>query len=141
MENYTYFEVNQILNKLGENYIKRIPKKVYNLICEKSNMIDDRTKELYSKCKISKKAVSFVALLHLYYWSDSEEEKQELMKIFKDNERKKEERLMSKYNENIFEKKIKAIENQQENTQILNIEKEKWYIKVIKFVSKIFKIN
>ena len=71
-----YAEVYGILNFLGEDYIKKIPHKLYRLIQDKKsklvNIKYEKMEQIVEK-NTSKEAISMIALLHLNYWCDLEE--------------------------------------------------------------------
>ena len=57
-----------------------------------------------------------IALFHLNYWCDSEEEKKQLNALFKNNYDKKQTELREKYNpDNIFKKEEPKIETEVQN--------------------------
>ncbi len=86
-----FSEVNAVLNALGEKYINKLPKKLYNMILrEKSYLYNPQydITEDWSNQDIMKESLSMIALFHLKYWCESKEEKENLMKFFKENEKK-----------------------------------------------------
>lgn len=137
MNSENYREVYLILNKLGNEYINKIPKKVYNHI--KENMATSGP-----EIKIIKKeSIAFIAALHYKFWTENEEEKQELLKIFNENAKEQEE----KYNiDKIFEKRTTQNEvitqekkDEENNLQLIKV--EKWYTKLIRKIKKFFRIG
>ena len=112
----TYSEVYGILNMLGNEYISKIPSGLYEMIKNKrGSEYSPRYNEnmVLEKQNVSKKALSMVALIHLNYWCDSVEEKNELKKIFKENEEEKNKKLREEYSiENLFNKNMNKIDNQ-----------------------------
>lgn len=135
LTNENYLEVYLILNKLGEGYINRIPKKLYNLIKEKAVKGQKNNKD------ISKESIVFIAMLHYNYWCDSEAEKQEIISVLKENEASYEQELREKYKVNVFEKnQVEPItKNESESTELVAIHNEKWIFKIINFIKNIFK--
>ena len=139
-----YSEVYQILNMLGNDYIDKLPTSLYNMLKEKRN-IDYNPKYIIdtplNEQNIKKESISVVALLHLNYWCEDEEEKLELKKILKDNEDKHQQELREKYNpDDIFEKnrKEKSIEFVRE-TEVALVEYKETVIKrIINKIKKIF---
>jgi len=134
-----YSEVDSVLNMLGENYIKRIPSRLYQMIQ------DSKWKEYnpqyvanisLEKQPIKKESLSMIALLHLNYWCDSEEEKKQLEQIFQENEEKYQIELREKYNpDNLFKKKQPS----EEVVAVVEKQEEKWYQKIVRFIQRIFK--
>lgn len=82
-----YSEVFEILNFLGEEYINKIPAKLYKEIDEKrrkkysSNFITKEKK--IDESKISKSAVAIFAILNYNYFVNDEEEKRRIENIWK----------------------------------------------------------
>lgn len=130
-----YSEVYAILEILGNEYINKIPTKLYNyIVAEKESNIKihyDINKPLNEQ-PISEETILFISYLNLQYWCD-EEQKQELLKIYKQNDDKIEEELRQEYNvDNLFKNRannetIGMIEEERE-TQLIEY-KTKSYIK------------
>lgn len=103
---YAYAELLEILDSMEEEYIVKLPKKLISIF-KKYALADyekhiDVTRPLEEQ-EISQKTAALIGMLTLQYWCKSEQEKQELINIFKENERKHEETLREKYNpDNIF---------------------------------------
>ena len=144
----TYSEVYSILNMLGENYITKIPSKLYQMIKEeKSNEYNtqyDFTIALEQQ-NIKKEALSMIALFHLNYWCNSQEEKQELKDLFKENEIKYQAELREKYNpDNILKNRNHSTKNEEnvENEPVALIEyKENIFKKIINKILEFFKLR
>ena len=101
----TYSEVHSVLELLGEDYIRRLPSKMYNMIEE------ERLKEYnpsYSMPikneNIKKEALAIIAVLHLNYWCETEEEKSRLNNLFENNYTKYQDELRNMYIVNNNEK-------------------------------------
>ena len=79
-----YSEVYQVLNVLGDEYIRRLPKSLYNMLEEKRDTTynpkytDEITLDMQN---INKESLNILALLQFNYWCDSYEEKLELQNI------------------------------------------------------------
>ena len=105
-----YSEVYQLLNLLGNEYIDKLPKSLFNMLREKRNINYEPkyTEDLpLNKQNIKKETLSIIALLHLNYWCKNENEKNELKQIFKNNEDNYQNELREKYKpDNIFKKNI-----------------------------------
>lgn len=143
-----YSETYQLLNLLGNEYIDKIPSKLFNIISEKRNCDYNPVYSIaipLNEQKIKKETISMIALLHLNYWCENDEEKNELRKILKDNEEKHEKEMRELYNtDNIFknrnskpEIKTNTIESQ---TSIIEY-KEPFFKKVIRKILNIFHIE
>lgn len=113
-----YSEVYQVLNFLGNEYIDKLPKSLVNMLEKKRdiNYEPKYTEDIpLNKQNIKKETISIIALLHLNYWCENENEKFELKQIFKNNEDMYENELRKKYNpDNIFKKHVqeKIIKNE-----------------------------
>lgn len=138
LTNQTYLEIYQILNKLGENYIEKIPKKLYYLIQDKASVAYTKNG---NNTQITKEALAFIALFHYNYWCNSEEEKEKLESIFKQNEKNYQQELREKYCTDIFTKKDMSKTKRQKvkNTELTVVRKEKWYNKIVNFIKNIFR--
>lgn len=132
MNKSNYREVYLILNKLGDEYIKRIPANIYKYIVE--NMDTQTIKDQ----KISKESISFIAALHYKYWLQDEKEKIEFLNLLNENQKKKNEQNNV---ENLFKKEKSNVQINQTETCNKLIKPEKWYEKVIGFFKKIFRIG
>lgn len=111
-----YSEVYNILNLLGESYIKKLPVSLFNMIMEEKR--EDYNPKYDSKINleqqnIKRETLAMIALFHLNYWCNSEEEKNEVKTLFKTNDEKHQADIREKYNpDNLFKKRgLKQEEN------------------------------
>ena len=84
-----YSEVYSILNLLGNSYIAKLPKSLFKMIEEeKSSTYNPQYREDQSlnEQNIKRESLSMIALFHLNYWCNSDEEKEQLKQLFKNNE-------------------------------------------------------
>ena len=143
-----YSEVYSVLNMLGENYIKKLPTELFKIIREEKN---NEYNPIYngdvslSEQKIDRKSLSMIALFHINYWCETEDEKIELRKIFKENQQKHEKYLREKYNpDNLFKNKVQQYQVQ-ENTvpnEVAMVEyKEGFFKKFLNKIKRLFKKN
>lgn len=89
-----------------------------------------------------------IALLHLNYWCNSENEKQGLLKLFKYNEEKHQAEIREKYNpDNIFKQNAEVTPKQEiaeveealtNNMQLVEVKEDSWFKKVWKKIIKFF---
>ena len=104
-----YSEVYGILNLLGEDYISKLPKSLFEMIeDEKSSTYNPQYNEteILNAKNIKRESMAMIALFHLNYWCNSDEEKKELKQLFKDNEAKAQVEIREKYNtNNLFERR------------------------------------
>lgn len=137
MNKRNYREIYLILNKLGKEYIDKIPPNIYRYIVENMDTEADQNN------RISKETISFIAVLHYKYWLQNELEKDKFLRILTENQAK-----MNENNnlENMFKKRkneqftdIKAENEPVNNMQLVRV--EKWYNKVIRFFKRIFNIG
>lgn len=141
-----YAEVYEILSFMEQKYIDKIPLKLMELFREekikdyKSNI--EPTIPLYEQ-NLQKKTLVILAMLNLNYWCEDENEKKELIKLYAQNDKRKEEELREKYNpDNLFKKKEKIVEDNkinQENTQLIEYKEQNIFKKILSKIMKLFK--
>ena len=142
-----YSEVYSVLNLLGESYINKLPVSLFNMIKEERkqdyNPKYDSTINLEQQ-NIKRDSLSMIALFHLNYWCNSDEEKNEIKKLFKTNEEKHQAEIREKYNpDNLFKKRteeIKTEENTIENAVAMVEYKESIFKRFINKIKSIFHI-
>ena len=143
-----YVEVIEILKFMDEKYVERIPQKLKSFF-EKNRSKDyvfnlNPNKSLAEQ-NLKSKTLAILAMLNLNYWCENEEHKQELIKLYSENEKRYQEELREKYNpENIF--KTRKVENKEDKEFVKNevamIEyKESIFNKIINKIRKFFKID
>lgn len=136
-----YSEVYQVLNLLGNEYIDKLPKSLFNMLEKKRdiNYEPKYTEDIpLNKQNIKNETISIIALLHLNYWCENENEKYELKQIFKNNEDMYENELRKKYNpDNIFKKH--AQEKIIKNEVALVEYKESIFKRLINKIKSLFK--
>ena len=141
-----YSEVYQVLNILGNEYIRKLPKSLYNMLEEKRDTTYNPkyTDEIaFDMQNIKKESLNILALLHFNYWCNSYEEKLELQNILEENEKIHKENLREKYNpENIFKNKKNVYTKEAVENNMAVIEyKENIFRRVINKIKNIFTIN
>ena len=89
--NIMFNEVYSVLNLLGREYIYKLPNNVYEFIKNERvpNYEFNINMERDVISQISKDALAFISYLNLKYWATLEEQR-ELIKIYKENDIKKE---------------------------------------------------
>lgn len=143
-------EVLTILGFFNKDIIEKIPSNMLKELNElaadsKLNYYIDKEKDLIDQ-DISEKGKDLIALLY-YSYIANENEKNELLKIWNDNEKKYQKELNEKYNpDNIFKKVLEQeaanIEKLEENNNTALIDyKESFFTKLKKFVFRILHIN
>lgn len=145
-----YSEVDAILNLLDEQLQNKIPDKLRVLIYENKlndyNVIIDPNIPLKQQ-KISREALSILAVLNYNYWCTGESEKKKLLEKYNENERIRQEKMKEKYNpDNIFkntiETEIKENKQNEENKYLIEYDKkENFFIKIINKIKNILKLT
>ncbi len=96
-------EVLGVLMALGDKYINKIPSSIMQYLLQNSDSnsipLIDANKRIEEQ-KVSKEARTFLTMLKLKYWCDSEEEKNNLLNLLNENEKKQIEEKNKKYNPN-----------------------------------------
>ena len=138
-----YSEVYSILNLLGDDYIKKLPSNLYQMIEEEKlneyNPQYDLNLALEDQ-KIKREAISMIALFHLNYWCDSDNEKSELTSLFKANEDEYKAKLKEQYNLTNHLKKIhKQEEEKIVDEKLVVVKKESFISKILKKIKALFK--
>ena len=126
-----YTEVDRILNLMDEQYQKKIPEKLRKLISEsKLNDYDViiNPKIPLKEQKISRKALSILAVLNYNYWCVGESKKQKLIEIYNPD--------------NLFNNKNEFSKQNIENKQLIVYnKKENVIIKIFNKIKKLLKID
>ena len=104
-------EILCVLMALGDTYVNKIPSQVMQYLIKNSNKDYipeiDKNKRIEEQ-NISKEARVFLTMLKLKYWSKTEEEKEILLNILNENEKKQQKEISEKYNpDNLFKKNNK----------------------------------
>ena len=136
-EELMYSEVYSFLNIIGEKYINKIPKNLFQLIKNQSkvNIEFDVNKDI--NLQLSEASIAFIAYLNLQYWVE-DTEKERLINLYKQNDINDEKIKKEKYSyENIFKNKRENTE--QIKTQMIIVDKLPWYKKIINKIKEIIK--
>lgn len=125
-------EVLEVLKFLPKDEYKKIPKSEIEFLESKKDInYEFKIDELHSleQINISKRANAIIIVLWEKYFA-SENQKQKLHVILRENYNKEEERKKEQYSyENLFKK--------DSNTYLVSIKKEKWYERIYGFFKKI----
>ena len=106
-----YAEVDKVLSFMENKYVEKIPSKMREMF--KNEKLEGYNPVINPKVPLDeqdlqRKTLSILAMLNLNYWCESEKEKQELISLYAENDRKREEELREKYNpDNLFKNKSK----------------------------------
>lgn len=141
-----YTEVDTILDLMDEEYQKKIPEKLRNLISKNKlnnyNVMIDSNIPLTEQ-NISRKALAILAVLNYNYWCDGKEKQKELMQKYMNNEKIKQQKIRKQYDpNNLFNNKNSN--NNDENIEkqlIIYNKKDSLLIKIINKIKKLLKID
>lgn len=148
MDGMAYAEVVEVLNNMSLEDKNKIPKKVYDFFIEKSSK--DYIKHLNKNIALCDQEIredtkEILAILLTNYWCKTENEKNNLLKLFRANELKYQEELREKYNpDDIFRRrnqKIETKENIIKNEVALVEYKESIFNRIFNKIKKIFYFN
>ena len=150
IENYpkAYTEVLEILKYMPKEDVDKIPKKMLDTFEYKRdknyNFTIDENQD-FSKLKILDETEAIIVNIFKDYWA-TPEQKAKIQAKMREDMRIIEEEKKAKYNVDIFKKKENAeIENDVQKTNINNllieVKKEKFYERVIRFIKKVLKID
>lgn len=137
-------EVEEILQNAEEELVTKIPEKIRKFIRENRNqeyiaqIVDDKP---LNEQDILPETQALLALIYRSYWA-TEEEKKEFAKRDSVELAREEEAKQNLYSNNIFNNQnevTKAEEKQKEITDIILVQKEKWYQRAWKKLCKLFK--
>ena len=141
-----YAEVDKILSYMEIKYVEKIHKKMKELFkSEKLQGYEPKIdKDLpLDQQNLQRKTLAILTLLNLNYWCESQEEKQELIKAYSENDKKREKEMREKYNpDNIFKKNnaAKEMEKVTEDVTLLVEYKEESFIKkLLNKIKRLFK--
>ncbi len=154
-DTYAFAEVLELLSFMDEESVSKIPKKLISLF--ETHASKSYQKHLSPELpledqNISEKTVSYLGVLCLNYWCDSEEEKQDMLNQVRQNDLRKEEELREKYSyEKMFNNQKTSEEHSSNN--IVSEEKQSnlsenlpidynnlpWYKKILSKVRSFFK--
>ena len=137
-----YSEIYEILNLMEEEYVNKVPQKLRDLFkMEKEDnfSVNINIDKPLENQNLQKDTLTILAILYINYWSESDEEKQELIKLFRDVDKRNEEFYST---ENLFKKQEKKA-NLNENTTNLQliVQKNNFFIKIINKIKNLFKKN
>lgn len=141
-----YCEVDIILEQMEEEYVNKVPSELRKLFKEQKRM--DYSPEIKADVPLAdqnlmRKTIAILAMLNLNYWCEDEKEKQDLIQMYSENDRKREEELREKYNpDNLFKKKDIEVEEVTENTdnkELTVYKKENFFKMILRKIFSIFK--
>lgn len=141
-----YTEVDKILDLMDEQFQQKIPSKLRKLISE--NKLSDYNVTInpnipLKQQKISRKALTILAVLNYNYWCVEESDKRELIEKYKQNDKDKQEKLREQYNPDLlFKSKTKEPNTQVEDKQLIVYNKKQGLLsKMMGMIRKVLQID
>ena len=140
-----YSELYAILQVLGNEYINKLPIKLYDMIKNKRNydyIPKYNDKVDFNKQGVKRETISALALLYLNYWCESEEEKNKLNNSFIENEKKYQKELREKYDpDKIFDNNLFSNNSEKiiENNSLAVVKPKNKIIQLVEKIIKMFK--
>ena len=135
-----YSEVYSFINTLGNEYIEKIPNKIYYTIRDNR---DKEYNQIYKKEQtlkegvLSHEALCLLSALNLQYWCNDNEEKNLLKQKYIENTKKEQEKYSY---DNLFKNKSKIVENisnEQEHKEVIEY-KESIFTRIKNWFKRLF---
>ena len=143
-----YAEVLLILSYMEQKYIDMIPKKLLELFNEEKDQNyqpDINPNTSLAEQNLQRKTLALLAMLNLNYWCKDENEKQEMLKMYSENDKKIEAEMRERYNpDNLFKKRENVERNdevKEECTDIIEYKEQNIFKKILNRIIKFFKRN
>lgn len=142
-----YAEVNEILNLIEDEYVKRVPEKIRKFIQDEKDKEYMPKIDMYKPLEeqnLQRETIVLLAILNLNYWCNSEAEKKEFLNELVENEKNKQKELEEKYNiDNLFKKKseIDKEENKAKENQLINYKEQSFIQRIWSKIKKLFSKN
>ena len=143
-----YAEVLLILSYMEQKYIDMIPKKLLELFNEekdKNYQPNINPNISLAEQNLQRKTLALLAMLNLNYWCKDENEKQEMLKMYSENDKKIEAEMRERYNpDNLFKKRENVEQNdevKEECTDIIEYKEQNIFKKILNRIIKFFKRN
>ena len=136
-------EVEYILKKLDDEYIRKIPKEIWNYFEEnndKSYIYNYDESKTLDQQNLSIDTISILTYINMEYLLD-EKEKKEMEELLRKDNIIAEEKKREKYNpEDIFKNKsISSSSRKAENKLPIEVKIEKWYERLFSFLKSMLK--
>lgn len=141
-----YTEVLAVIDLLDNDYKNKIPNKLIEFFAkEKSNehRIEINPDIPLEEQKLLQETIDILAMLKLSYWCCDEGEKQELLNILDENEKRDQEKLREKYNpDNLFKNrsgtKCEERNEEEQRTAMVEYKKPNFIIMILDKIRKLF---
>ena len=141
-----YAEVLLILSYMEQKYIDMIPKKLLELFNEekdKNYQPNINPNVSLAEQNLQRKTLALLAMLNLNYWCKDEKEKEELLKMYSENDKKIEAEMRERYNPDNQKKKKEKVEQnndiKQEKTELIEYKEQNIFKKILNKIMKFFK--
>ena len=141
-----YTEVLLILSYMEQKYIDMIPKKLLELFNEEKDpnyQPDINPNTSLAEQNLQRKTLALLAMLNLNYWCKDENEKQEMLKMYSENDKKIEAEMRERYNpDNLFKKREKVEqkdEAKEECTEIIEYKEQNIFKRILDRIILFFK--
>lgn len=131
-------EVEYILKKLDDKYIKKIPQEIWDYIDinkDKNYVFNYYDNKSLAEQKLNIDTISILTYINMKYLI-SEEQKKEMKEILKKDEAIAEQEKSRLYKlDDLFKNRTA---NKQQDTSLIEIKTEKWYQRILSFFKNIF---
>ena len=141
-----YAEVLLILSYMEQKYVDMIPKKLLELFNEekdKNYQPNINPNISLAEQNLQRKTLALLAMLNLNYWCKDENEKQEMLKMYSENDKKIEAEMRERYNpDNLFKKREKVEqkdEAKEECTEIIEYKEQNIFKRILDRIMLFFK--
>ena len=141
-----YTEVLLILSYMEQKYVDMIPKKLLELFNEekdKNYQPNINPNISLAEQNLQRKTLALLAMLNLNYWCKDENEKQEMLKMYSENDKKIEAEMRERYNpDNLFKKREKVEqkdEAKEECTEIIEYKEQNIFKRILDRIILFFK--
>lgn len=140
-----YSEVYSFLLLLDEKDRNKVPLKLRNFFKEEKDKeyVKVIKKDIPIKDQnLKEETLALIAFLNLKYWCDDEDEKQKLMKIYADNDKKYNEALQVNAVSDVKFKNNKNIDKQEDienNNKMIKYEKNGFFTKLKRLLKRLIK--
>ena len=135
-----YTELDNFIELLDDYHKNKVPQKLRDYFKNKkdNNYIKNIDPNIPIKEQnLKRETLALIAMLNLKYWCEDEEEKERLLKIYENNEKRHQEIMREKYNpDKLFKNKI--IKNAENSTEMVEY-KEPILKNIINKLKRIFK--
>lgn len=123
-----YAEVDYIINHMNQKYIDKVPqrmKEFFSSLKDPNHVVKINPYVPLQNQGLQRYTLEIIALLHLKYWCEDEERKQELYDIMLKNQRRLEEQMKEKYGvEKLFDNASAKVVSNEEDLETSNIQND-----------------